>query len=812
MAWSGLPWRRLALGSAPPLLLLVDAYVIGPRAAKHAADAEPGDTTHLSRVHVAPRPDWRERIKGQRDPLTGEPGDFQYGELDGTFWARDVWARVHAASGGWLPEMGATDAYWNESAAYATSAEGMWQVESAAYELHSMCLEAVAEVVESDALLLRFGVPEPLWEAVRISWRERQPDLAGRFDLLWDGEGAPKLAEYNADTPTVLVESARPQREWLEDAVRLGLLPMSDAANGRLGLVGQFNALDASFERAFRAMAAAERARYHSFSMVFTAQKETDDMSFVEERGTARYVMARAAKAGLVTSFVDLEDFERPEVLRNLLAAGASDSYLSANRQYLAIWKLYPYEWLVNETLGRCLQPPCLDGHVKWLEPAWKLVAASKAILPFLWARHAGHPNLLPAFFTAEELQAHEERRAHDAAAVGEAAPEEVHWVGKPRWGREGNGIVYSNCDEGNFGSLDAFSAAAERAAVGGSGANGGDWQKIWNEESQSHFYWNATTNETRRDMPAHERSEGALDRAKAAQAVETIMDAATGAAAEMQQQLGALTGAQDRAAVSHLLDHAYGGQHRHGHSAPSEHPPVGPPVFQQFHAPARLHGRSVVTSAWVVRGEPAGACFREDNGKTTNNDSCFVPHFVRPPKAGEQPPAPRVYALSDRQRRLRAELYGAPPKDAAAGQQPASTSGEAKSAGAPYTRGCAAGSHGGTYVPAGHGGSCALNGASKGPQQSWGEWTKGLWRRFFAGESKGKSASSGSSSRKSAGGSGKSVAGERARPRPPTAYGTTGSTGGTGKPTPHWKPKHRTGATGRATSGGAGRSRGYGG
>ena len=464
----------------------------------------------------------------------------------------------------------------------------------------------------------------------------------------------------------------------------------------------------------------------------------------------------------------------------------------------------------MNETLGRCLQPPCLDGHVKWLEPAWKLVAASKAILPFLWARHAGHPNLLPAFFTAEELQAHEERRAHDAAAVGEAAPEEVHWVGKPRWGREGNGIVYSNCDEGNFGSLDAFSAAAERAAVGG-GANGGDWQKIWNEESQSHFYWNATTNETRWDMPAHERSEGALDRAKAAQAVETIMDAATGAAAEMQQQLGALTGAQDRAAVSHLLDHAYGGQHRHGHSAPSEHPPVGPPVFQQFHAPARLHGRSVVTSAWVVRGEPAGACFREDNGKTTNNDSCFVPHFVRPPKAGEQPPAPRVYALSDRQRRLRAELYGAPPKDAAAGQQPASTSGEAKSAGAPYTRGCAAGSHGGTYVPAGHGGS-ALNGASKGPQQSWGEWTKGLWRRFFAGESKGKSASSGSSSRKSAGGSGKSVAGERARPRPPTAYGTTGSTGGTGKPTPHWKPKHRTGATGRATSGGAGRSRGYGG
>ena len=33
------------------------------------------------------------------------------------------------------------------------------------------------------------------------------------------------------------------------------------------------------------------------------------------------------------------------------------------------------------------------------LEPAWKAVLSNKGILPMLWERHQGHPNLLPAHF-----------------------------------------------------------------------------------------------------------------------------------------------------------------------------------------------------------------------------------------------------------------------------------------------------------------------------------------------------------------------------------------------------------------------------
>ena len=30
----------------------------------------------------------------------------------------------------------------------------------------------------------------------------------GRFDLAWNGSSDPKLMEYNADTPSVLIESS----------------------------------------------------------------------------------------------------------------------------------------------------------------------------------------------------------------------------------------------------------------------------------------------------------------------------------------------------------------------------------------------------------------------------------------------------------------------------------------------------------------------------------------------------------------------------------------------------------------------------
>src|ERR1051325_7116151 len=78
-----------------------------------------------------------------------------------------------------------------------------------------MCLEAVDRLVE-DGDFHRLNIPEAFWPWVAASWRRRDPDLYGRFDLAFDGSSPPKLLEYNADTPTALLEAAVVQWYWLE--------------------------------------------------------------------------------------------------------------------------------------------------------------------------------------------------------------------------------------------------------------------------------------------------------------------------------------------------------------------------------------------------------------------------------------------------------------------------------------------------------------------------------------------------------------------------------------------------------------------
>ena len=109
------------------------------------------------------------------------------------------------------------DPYWNEEGSVKITMGAEKEIVEATYELHSMCLELVERVVNDDALLTAFEIPSVLWPAIRKSWKEKKTDLMGRFDLAWDGKGPPKLLEYNADTPSVLVESGTSQLRWQMD-------------------------------------------------------------------------------------------------------------------------------------------------------------------------------------------------------------------------------------------------------------------------------------------------------------------------------------------------------------------------------------------------------------------------------------------------------------------------------------------------------------------------------------------------------------------------------------------------------------------
>lgn len=311
--------------------------------------------------------------------------------------SRPDWqAKAEAVGFTWHHDSG--QPYWDEGAAYEFSmAEIEDGIEAPTAELQSMCLALVDEVVQSEKLMARLEIPEPMRDYVADSWKRKEPSLYGRFDLAYDGRSPAKLYEYNADTPTSVYETAVFQWLWLEDQIAAGVLP-SEA--------DQFNSLHEKLVERFRA--------------IFPPNPDgtgglvhfSSDPDFVEDRQTVRFLEDLARQAGLDPQFVAIND----------IGLNADGRFVDHENLLIgALFKLYPWEDMLRDDYAR----PLPDAEVTVLEPAWKAILSNKGILPLLWERHAGHPNLLEAWF--------EDDPGH--AALGSS------YVRKPLFSREGANV-----------------------------------------------------------------------------------------------------------------------------------------------------------------------------------------------------------------------------------------------------------------------------------------------------------------------------------------------------------------------------------
>lgn len=259
--------------------------------------------------------------------------------------------------------------YWDETAYYQFTLEQIERdLEDPTEEIHQMCLDIVDTVVRDEFWLQRFQLPEPMWQNVLDSWRRREPSLYSRLDFAYDGTGHAKLYENNADTPTSLYETGFWQWLWLEDLVDNGSL-RRDA--------DQFNLLQELLMARFQELS----ARQPGQTLHFSCCKDT-----VEDRGTVQYLEDCAKEAGLSTTFVYVEDIG---------LNGRGEFTDLKDRPIRWMFKLYPWEFMFREEYGKYLN----QAKVNWLEPMWKSVLSNKALLPLLWQKFEGHPNLLPAFF-----------------------------------------------------------------------------------------------------------------------------------------------------------------------------------------------------------------------------------------------------------------------------------------------------------------------------------------------------------------------------------------------------------------------------
>lgn len=259
--------------------------------------------------------------------------------------------------------MGGT--YWDESARYAFTAAEVDRIEEVTAEMHQLCLKAADEAVRSKRFA-QFAIPEAFHELVAQSWQRREATLYGRFDFSWDGQGEPKLLEYNADTPTSLLEASVVQWQWLED-----VLPDTD----------QFNSLHEKLLARLQAIQPATGGGVLHLSCV----RDND-----EDLGTVEYLRDCALQAGWDARRIDIED---------LGWDGASFRDLD-EAPVTTLFKLYPWEWLVREEFGQHL----ISRPAALIEPAWKMLLSNKALLVLLWEMNYGHPNLLPAYFTPQQF------------------------------------------------------------------------------------------------------------------------------------------------------------------------------------------------------------------------------------------------------------------------------------------------------------------------------------------------------------------------------------------------------------------------
>ena len=282
--------------------------------------------------------------------------------------------------------------YWDESAYYQFTRQQIEEdLKGPAEAIEGMCFEVVERAVNDETVLRRLGIAEPFWDYVAASWSNQDKNLYGRMDLSYDGDGAAKLLEYNADTPTALYESSVFQWEWLEQVAASGLIHES---------CDQFNDLHDAIVQAF------------SYSGIEGMLHLSCIQDIEDDKGTLDYLEECAREAGLETCFVSMDD----------IGLDPEDRFTDLDdRVITSLFKLYPWEWIMDEAFGRHVPA----SGVRFIEPPWKAVLSGKGLLPLLWEMFEGHPNLLPAYFEDDP----------GAAELGDT------YVRKPLWSRQGANI-----------------------------------------------------------------------------------------------------------------------------------------------------------------------------------------------------------------------------------------------------------------------------------------------------------------------------------------------------------------------------------
>lgn len=284
---------------------------------------------------------------------------------------------------------GTTTHYWNENAYYSFTDEEISTLEKATQEIHDMALDTMEFLVEEqhkdNSPWHNLNLPEHAVQLAIDSFHNNDKSLYGRMDLAYNGEGTPKLLEYNADTPTGLIESSPVQLFWLDD-----VHPDKD----------QFNSVHDMLLDRWK-----ELMDYYESSVLYFTHSGLDESG--EELMNTAYLRDTAMQAGWKTNAIEISDI------------GLYDNkfYDLDDNEITTMFKLYPWEDLMIEDFGESIA----EIQPAWIEPAYKMFLSNKALLAAMYHLYPDNDYLLPTYL----------EHPHGM----------TDYVKKPFFGREGSNI-----------------------------------------------------------------------------------------------------------------------------------------------------------------------------------------------------------------------------------------------------------------------------------------------------------------------------------------------------------------------------------
>lgn len=271
---------------------------------------------------------------------------------------------------GWFSSLGCTSligkSAWHSNAYYSFTSQEIATLKQAGTELEAMCLHAVEHVISNrlyDVMLIPSS--ECFRQQIERSWEQQEPSFCGRLDLAYDGKSPPKLLEYNAERPGLLLESALLQKGWITKK-----MPQTE----------QFNDIESLLIDAWQAL----NMKEITICLIDTA------IEISEENDILALLCKTAQTAGVNTQIVP----------RRLIQTDKEQLFTAEGNPIRHMLITHDWYEMLASGLLACFSPH----KTRIVEPAWRALLSNKAILKILWDMYPDHPYLLRTTLHPEDM------------------------------------------------------------------------------------------------------------------------------------------------------------------------------------------------------------------------------------------------------------------------------------------------------------------------------------------------------------------------------------------------------------------------